>query len=218
VTPRRLSFVLAMLVGLGVPLWLLLRVPDSNVNPGRDDRPERGETVPAPGAALRPPAAGSGETPNAGSPASPPRPTPTTDAPPRAPGRAPEDIRFEAEFGAPTPELIRSSFEGAVAVVFPDRRLSSDEVEKASTALHRLREARGALRLLPMEAEHATERRRLIEEMNDATRDFEDVMDMDPAAFTEAAQDSEEAEGGVGIDRDVEPDYVPVDDFLEPRP
>lgn len=129
--------------------------------------------------------------------------------------RSPEDLRFESEFGAPSPALIRRAFESALAESFPDRRLSSDEVEKASSALHRLRETRIEMRALPMEPEHAEERRRLIDEMNEATRDFEDVMDMDPAEFTETAQESH---GGVGIDREVESDYVPDDDFLEPRP
>ena len=138
--------------------------------------------------------------------------------PPANEDLSPEDRLFFETHGEPGPELLRQAFEQALSETFVDERLSSDEIEKASSALLRIREARIAMRALPMEPENARERRRLIEVMNEATRDFGDVMDMDPAAFTEAAQADA---GGPGIDRDdpseVGEVYVPDDDYLEGR-
>lgn len=126
----------------------------------------------------------------------------------------PVDASFVEEWGEPSPELVRRAFEQALAESFDDYRLSSDEIERASSALYRLREARLALAELPMGPETAERRRTLVETIQEATEAFSDVMEMDPAAFT-ARADADAGTGG--IDRGADPDYVPDADYLERR-
>lgn len=132
------------------------------------------------------------------------------------------DADFAERWGEPTPALVRASIEAVVADVFLDRRLTAAEIERATAALLELRTARAELDALPMEPAHAARRRALIEALGRASEAFHAVMDMSPSEFTARAADATAhaaggAAAGGGIDRDVEPDYVPDDDFLVPH-
>jgi len=130
----------------------------------------------------------------------------------------PADAPFVETWGEPTPELLRASIEAVVADIFVDRTLAPAEIERATQALLELRTLRAELEALPMEPAHAARRRALVEELGRASETFHDVMDMSPSEFTtRAAEATGDDSGGVGIDRDLDPDYVPEDDFLPPR-
>lgn len=130
------------------------------------------------------------------------------------PGASDEDARFVAEFGGPTPELIRARLEQALETSFPDRKLSSDELERAASALVRLRETRMALDALAFDPSTSNERRRLVEELGRAAADFSDVLEMDPAEFTARVAGSGNGSfGSGGIDRE---EGLPAVDFEPP--
>ena len=142
----------------------------------------------------------------------------------------PADAPFVAAFGEPTPELLRASVEAVVADLFVDRALSPGEIDRAAQALVELRAARVELDQLAMEPAHAQRRRALVEALGRASETFREVTQITPAEFTaraaEAASgpagrdslgDASGQGGGSGIDRDVDPEYVPDDDFLPPR-
>lgn len=151
------------------------------------------------------------------------RPEPRDDDPAIAPELDPADLPFVAAFGEPTPELVRAAIEAVVAELFVDRALSPGEIDRAAQALVDLRAARAELDQLAMEPAHAERRRALVEDLGRASETFREVTQMTPAEFT--ARASEVASGpagradpaGGGIDRDLDPDYVPDDDFLPPR-
>lgn len=131
------------------------------------------------------------EAPAAGPPAGPALPpaaaTARVPAPELAPAPAPPSRR----------EAVRALLEKSLAEHFPDRKLSSDELDAAADALLRLRAARLELRALPRTAENAERLRELNEEMGRAFEDFEYLVDVDPATFTEKASGEldEEDEG-----------------------
>ncbi len=130
----------------------------------------------------------------------------------RASSLDPEADAPDVDDGAagPSRAFMRSAFESAVAEHFPDRRLSSDEVERVTDSLMDLREAKEALRTLPIDAEHAEQRRRLVERIGEASDAFRDVMDITPSEFTTGA--------GPGIDRHDADEAVPEPEFLDPGP
>lgn len=130
----------------------------------------------------------------------------------------PADAAFVEAWGEPTPELLRASIEAVVADLFVDRTLAPAELERATQSLLALRTLRAELDALPMEPAHAARRRALVEELGRASETFHAVMDMSPSEFTtRAAEATGNATGGGGIDRDLDPEYVPDDDFLPPR-
>jgi hypothetical protein len=143
---------------------------------------------------LREPPARGAEAPAAGEPAPPERPPRAAAAPVPAPEVAP----------APAPpsrrEAVRALLEKSLAEHFPDRKLSSDELDAAADALLRLRAARLELRALPRTSENAERLRELSEEMGRAFEDFEYLVDVDPVTFTEKASGELEDE-----DEDEEP-------------
>lgn len=148
---------------------------------------------------------------------------------PRAsdPGIDPADAPFVEAFGEPTPELVRAAIEAVVADLFVDRPLSPAELDRAAQALVDLRAARAELDRLPMEPAQAERRRALVEALGQASETFRQITQMSPAEFTTRAAevasgppgrgDAGGLSGGGGIDRDIDPDYVPDDDFLPPR-
>lgn len=143
-------------------------------------------------------------------------PAERTDAPAARgrPDARDEDARFVAEFGGPTPALVRAQLERALATSFPDRRLSSDEIERAASALFQLRETRMALDALPFDPSTSSERRRLVEQLGRAAAEFSDVLEMDPAEFTARVSGSGNGSfGSGGIDRD---EGLPAVDFDAP--
>ncbi len=147
----------------------------------------------------------------------------------------PADAPFVETFGEPTPELVRAAIEAAVADLFADRPLTPAEIDRAAEALVELRAARAELDRLAMEPAQAERRRALIEALGHASETFRATTGMSPAEFTtraaEVARDparrgdlgslGNESENsmasGGGIDRGVDPDYVPSDDYLPPR-
>jgi hypothetical protein len=143
---------------------------------------------------LREPLPPAAEAPAAGEPAPPERPPPAAAAPipaPEAsPGPAPPSRR----------DAVRALLETSLAEHFPDRKLSSDELDAAADALLRLRAARLGLRDLPRTPENAERLRELNEEMGRAFEDFEYLVDVDPVTFTEKASGELEEE-----DEDEEP-------------
>ena len=133
-----------------------------------------------------------------------------------APMREPDDAFMEDggdaslfdEEARPSRAFMRHAFESAVAESFPDRRLSSDEVERVTDSLMTLRDAKQALRELPFDEEHAEQRRLLIERIGEASSVFRDVMDISPSEFTTGA--------GPGIDRHDADEVIPEPEFLDP--
>jgi len=128
---------------------------------------------------LREPLRPAAEAPAAGEPALPERPpaAATAPGPAVAPAPAPASRR----------DAVRALLEKSLAEHFPDRKLSSDELDAAADALMRLRAARLELRALPRTAENAERLRELEEEMGRAFEDFEYLVDVDPVTFTEKA-------------------------------
>lgn len=154
------------------------------------------------------------------------RDAPTARPAPRAFDSAidPADAPFVDAFGEPSPELVRAAIEAVVVDVFVDRTLSPAELDRAAKALVDLRAARAELDGLPMEPAHAERRRALVEALGQASETFREVTRLSPAEFTTRAAEATSAPavdgdpgGGIGIDRDVDPGYVPEDDFLPPR-
>lgn len=144
--------------------------------------------------------------------ASPDRPTAATD-------EAVDAAPFDSETGAdavgdraagPSKAFMRHAFESALGEHFPDRRLSSDEIERVTDSLMELREARQALQALPIDAEYAEQRRRLVERIGEASSGFRDVMDITPSEFTTGA--------GPGIDRHEANEVVPEPEWLDAGP
>jgi hypothetical protein len=146
----------------------------------------RGLREPVPPVAEAPAArepAGPGQAPPA---SAPPAPAPESEA-----AEAPPPSRRDA---------VRALLEQSLAEHFPDRKLSSDELDAAADALMRLRAARLELRALPRTPENAERLRELGEEMGRASEDFEYLVDVDPITFTEKASGELEDE-----DEDEEP-------------
>jgi hypothetical protein len=100
----------------------------------------------------------------------------SSPAPSPEPEAAPPDPRREA---------IRARLEADLAAHFPALKLSSDEIDAAADALMRLRAARLELNGLPRTAENAERIRTLTREIGEAYEDFEYVVELDPAEFTE---------------------------------
>ena len=119
-----------------------------------------------------------------------------------APGAAPPPEPGSVEVPAPPSrrDAVRALLEQSLAEHFPDRKLSSDEMDLATDALMRLRAARLELNALPRTAENAARIRELTTELGQASADFEYVVDVDPITFTERASggfdadDEEESE------------------------
>jgi hypothetical protein len=136
---------------------------------------------PAPPPAAREPAPA--PVPNAA-----PSPAP---APRREPAAPPSDPRREA---------VRARLEADLAAHFPELKLASDEVDAATDALMRLRAARLELNKLPRTPENAERMEALLREIGEAYEDFEYVVELDPAEFTERVEpgnvvdDEDEAE------------------------
>lgn len=136
--------------------------------------------------------------------------------PPAAPGPALDDAFMEDgvetslfdEEARPSRAFMRHAFESAVAESFPDRRLSSDEVERVTDSLMTLRDAKRALRELPPDEEHAEQRRLLIEQIGEASSVFRDVMEISPSEFTAGAEP--------GVDRHDADEAIPEPEFLDP--
>jgi hypothetical protein len=130
------------------------------------------------------------EPPPAPAAAAPRAEAPPEPAPLGEPRAAPADPRREA---------VRARLARDLAAHFPDRKLSSDEIDAAADALMRLRAARLELNELPRTAENAERIRSLTREIGEAYEDFEYVVELDPAEFTERvdpgvdADDEEEA-------------------------
>jgi hypothetical protein len=112
------------------------------------------------------------------------------------------------EQARPSRAFMRHAFESAVAESFPDRRLSSDEVERVTDSLMTLRDAKQALRDLPPDEEHAEQRRLLVERIGEASSVFRDVMDISPSEFTTGAEP--------GLDHHDADEAVPEPEFLDP--
>jgi len=114
------------------------------------------------------------------------------------PAPAPETAEPPAPVSPPSRrEAVRTLLEQDLAEHFPDRKLSSDELDAATDALMRLRAARLELRALPLTPENAERIRALKDEMGQASLDFEYVVDVDPITFTEKASggfDEDEAD------------------------
>jgi hypothetical protein len=104
---------------------------------------------------------------------------PPAPAPIEAPAPAPLDLRREA---------VRARLEADLAAHFPELRLSSDEIDGATDALMRLRAARLELKALPRTPENAERIAALRREMGEAYEDFEYVVELDPAEFTERVE------------------------------
>jgi hypothetical protein len=151
----------------------------------------RGLREPAPPAAERPAAREAAEA----------QPAPPAAEPQTPLAMPPGPAAGTAEPPAPVSppsrrEAVRALLEQDLAEHFPDRKLSSDELEAATDALMRLRAARLELRALPLTPENAERIRALKEEMGQAALDFEYVVDVDPITFTEKAS------GGFDEDED----------------
>jgi len=111
------------------------------------------------------------------------------------------------EQARPTRAFMRHAFESAVAESFPDRRLSSDEIELVTDSLMTLRDAKQTLRELPPDEEHAEQRRLLVEQIGEASSVFRHVMDISPSEFTAGA--------GPGVDRHDVDEVIPEAEFLD---
>jgi hypothetical protein len=139
------------------------------------------------------------EPPPAPAAAAPRAEAPPEPAPLGEPRAAPADPRREAAPADPRREAVRARLARDLAAHFPDRKLSSDEIDAAADALMRLRAARLELNELPRTAENAERIRSLTREIGEAYEDFEYVVELDPAEFTERvdpgvdADDEEEA-------------------------
>ncbi len=118
------------------------------------------------------------------------------------------DASLFDEEARPSRAFMRHAFVSAVAESFPDRRLSSDEVERVTDSLMTLRDAKQALRELPFDEDHAEQRRLLIERIGEASSVFRDVMDIGPSEFTAGA--------GPGVDRHDADEVIPEPEFLDP--
>ena len=120
------------------------------------------------------------------------------------------------ESETPDRSRIRQALTWSLTEHFVDYRLSSDEIDRATDALLSLREAQEALRALPFGPETADERRALVERIAEASSAFEDVLDVDPAAFT--AEAAAAGLGGGGIDSFDPQESVPPAEFIGDRP
>ena len=117
-------------------------------------------------------------------PASAPSASPAPAVPPQ-PAPAPDGA--EAQAPPSRRDAVRALLEQSLAEHFPDRKLSSDEIDLATDALMRLRAARLELKALPRTAENAERIRELTAELGQASADFEYLVDVDPITFTERA-------------------------------
>jgi hypothetical protein len=167
-------------------------------------------------------------SPGAAAPASPPpRPpaAPSAAAPParesRAAPEARSDLRSDEELvpepffdeaGEPSLAFVRAALAGVIDERLPDRKLSSDELDRLAEAAFRLREAQQALRALPPTPEHAEERRALLEQITRAGEDFAYVLDMTPGEFTARVQ------SGTGVDTFSEDEEIPEPEYLDELP
>jgi hypothetical protein len=130
-------------------------------------------------------------------PPEPVRPPEPADAPPTAPPTAPAPSRATAP-AAPADEEaerrteIREELEASIAEHLPDLKLSSDQLDAASDALLRLRAAHLELAALPRTPENAERLRELTQAIGQASLDFEYVVGLDPAEFTERVSEEEE--------------------------
>lgn len=86
--------------------------------------------------------------------------------------------------GEPTPALVHAALSAAVERHLPDRKLSSDELDAASDALWRLRQARLELLALGDDPARAERRRELVEAIGEATSDFSYHLEMTPSELT----------------------------------
>ena len=109
--------------------------------------------------------------------------------------------------GQPTRSLVHASLERALREHHPRYKLSEDDVERATDAVLRLREARLALAELPQTPEVSDERRALVEEVAAAGAAFAEAVDMGLDEFTEGA--------GGGIDRFDPREPLPEAEFLD---
>jgi hypothetical protein len=111
--------------------------------------------------------------------------------------------------GEPTRELVLASLRAAIETHLPGHKLTDVEYEQLADAILEMRAARQRLRGVPLDAEHAEERRRLREELAGAAADFEYVLEMSPAEFTARVQP------GLGIDSDDDAPPEAADDEPE---
>jgi hypothetical protein len=93
---------------------------------------------------------------------------------------------------------VRALLERDLADHFPERKLSSDQLDAATDALMRLRAARLELNALPRTAENAARLRELKEELARASADFQYEVGVDPITFTD------EVSGGFDEDEEEE--------------
>jgi hypothetical protein len=121
-------------------------------------------------------------------------PPPPTAPPPTAPSASPE----AAAPSDPRREAIRAKLAADLDTHFPELKLSSDEVDAAADALMRLRAARLELDALPRTPDNGERVHELVREIGRAYEDFEYVIELDPAEFTERVDpgiDPDEEEG-----------------------
>jgi len=204
-TALRLGGVAALIAAVAFGVSIL--IGDSE-RPNAGARPELSESTEGEGRAAALPLEAGGASAEASGPRRvdpPAAPAPGLDAAAEEDGIG-SDLFDEG--ARPSRAFMRHAFESAVAESFPDRRLSSDEVERVTDSLMTLRDAKQALRELPLDEEHAEQRRLLIERIGEASSVFRDVMDITPSEFTAGA--------APGVDRHDADEVIPEPEFLEP--
>jgi hypothetical protein len=113
----------------------------------------------------------------------PPPPAPTAPAPSLAtPAQEPR-------------AALRAQLVAALEGPLTDHKLSSDEIDAATDALLRLREARRELAALPRTPENAERLRELRDAVGTAMGDFEYLLDLDPAELSELISARGEGDG-----------------------
>ena len=105
--------------------------------------------------------------------------------------------------------FMQSALEGALAEHLASVKLSPDQMEELSAAALALRNSREALRTLPVDAEHAEERRALLEVSAEANETFRRILDMTPDEFTAVVQPEE------GVSTFSPDDPIPDPEFIE---
>jgi hypothetical protein len=141
---------------------------------GREDAPPPA-AVPAPLAAA--------PTPSAPLPVEPVAPLPPVEPVEPPASVDPETARRVA---------IRTWLEASITEQLPELKLSSDELDAATDALMRLRAARRELTALPRTPETGERIRELTHAIGAAYADFEYVVELDPADFTELLEEDDE--------------------------
>jgi hypothetical protein len=104
---------------------------------------------------------------------------------------APPDSGAPADPEAERRVAIRARLDASLTEHLPELKLSSEELDAATDALMRLRAARRELAELPRTPENAARIRELKAAIGTAYADFEYVVELDPAEFTERVEGDE---------------------------